>query len=78
MKWSAREDKRNWLEERAAAEEKAAENVRNKELYTITNSIAGERRRREEGVKECSRQNHKKDCRVGFFQILEEDKATNG
>ena len=25
MKWSAREDKRNWLEERAAAEEKAAE-----------------------------------------------------
>lgn len=25
MKWSAREDKRNWLKERAAAEEKAAE-----------------------------------------------------
>ena len=28
VKWSAREDKRNWLEKRAAAAEKAAENGR--------------------------------------------------
>ena len=47
MKWSAREDKRNWLENRAAAAEKAAENGRNKELYSITKSITGERRKQE-------------------------------
>ena len=33
---SAREDKRNWLEKRAAAEGKVAENVRNRELYSVT------------------------------------------
>lgn len=35
------------MKERAATAEKAAENDRNKELYSITNTIAGERRRRE-------------------------------
>ena len=52
MKRSAREDKRNWLEKRAATAEKAAENGRNKELYSITKSINGERRKREIGVKD--------------------------
>ena len=47
VKRSAREDKRNWLEKRAAAAEKAAENGRNKELYSITKTIARERRRQE-------------------------------
>jgi len=49
---SAREDKRNWLEKRVAAAEKAAENGRNKELYSITKSITGERRKREIGMKD--------------------------
>ena len=47
MKWSAREDKRNWLGNRAAEAEKAAENSRSKELYSITKSITGERRKQE-------------------------------
>ena len=51
-KRSAKEDKRNWLEKRAAAAEKAAENVRSKELYSITKSIPGERRKQEIGVKD--------------------------
>ena len=48
MKWSAEEDKQpssltnNWLEKRAAAAEKAADNGRGKELYSITKSITGE------------------------------------
>ena len=41
MKESAREDKRNWLEERATAADKAAENGRDEELTSITNTIAG-------------------------------------
>ena len=41
MKRSAKEDKRNWLEKRAAVAEKAAENGRNKELYNIITSITG-------------------------------------
>ena len=41
VKQSAREDNRNWMEERAAAAEKAAENGRNKELYNITKTVAG-------------------------------------
>ena len=40
MKESVREDKRNWLEERATAE-KAAENGKNEELNCITKTIAG-------------------------------------
>ena len=47
VKRSAREDKRNWLEKRVAAVEKAAENGRSKELYSITKSITGERRKQE-------------------------------
>ena len=46
VKRSAREDKRNWIEKRAAAAEKVTENGRNKELYSITKTIAWERRRR--------------------------------
>ena len=52
MKLSAREDTRNWIEGRAAAAEKAAENGRNKELYNITKTLAGEWRRQEVGVKD--------------------------
>ena len=52
VKQSAREDKRNWMEGKAAAAEKAAENGRNKELYNITKTLAGERRRQEVGVKD--------------------------
>ena len=36
VKRSARKDKRNWIEEKAAAAEKAVENGRNKELYNRT------------------------------------------
>ena len=35
VKRSAREDNRHWLEKRAAAAEKAAENGRSKELYSV-------------------------------------------
>ena len=41
MKESVKEDKRNWLEERATATEKAAENGKNEELNSITKTIAG-------------------------------------
>ena len=52
VKQCAREDKRNGLERRAAAAEKAAENGRSKELYRITKSIiVGERLKQEIGVK---------------------------
>ena len=37
VKRSAREDNRNWLEKRAAAAEKAAENRRSKELNSSGN-----------------------------------------
>ena len=52
---TAREDERNWLEKRAAAAEKAAENGRSKELYSITKSITGERRKQEIGVNDKQR-----------------------
>ena len=47
VKRSAREEKRKWMEEKAVAAEK-----KNKELYNITKTIAGERRRQEVGVKD--------------------------
>ena len=40
------------MEGRAAAAEKAAENGRIKELYNMTNQLAGERRRQEVGMKD--------------------------
>ena len=40
VKESTREDKRNWLEEWATAADKAAENVKNEELNSITKTIA--------------------------------------
>ena len=43
MKESAREDKRNLLEERATATDKAPENGRNEELNSITKTTAGNR-----------------------------------
>ena len=49
---SAREDKRNWLDRRTAAAEKAAENGRSKKVHSITKSITGERRKQEMGVKD--------------------------
>ena len=52
VKRSAREDNRHWLEKRAAAAEKAAENGRSKELYSVTKSITGERRKQEIGVQD--------------------------
>ena len=45
VKQSARKEMRNWMEERATAAEKATKNGRNKELYNITKTIAGERKR---------------------------------
>ena len=53
VKWSAEEDKQlssltnYWLEKRAGAAEKAADNGRGKELYSITKSIPGERWKQE-------------------------------
>ena len=55
VKWSARKDKRNWLEKRAATAEKAVENCSSKELYSITKSITGERQKQEIGVEEKRR-----------------------
>ena len=52
VKQSAKEDKRNCLEKRAAAAENATESGRNKELYSITRSITGERRKQETGCQE--------------------------
>ena len=40
------------MEKRAAAAEKATQNGRSKELYSITKSITGERRKQEIGVKD--------------------------
>ena len=40
------------MEGRAPAAEKAAENGKNMELYNITKTLAGERRRQEVGVKD--------------------------
>ena len=62
MKRSAREDKRNWIEKRAAATEKAAENGRNKELYSITKNIAGTRRGQEVDVKDKQRVRNTRDA----------------
>ena len=73
VKQSAREDKRNWMEGKAAAAEKAAENGRNKELYNITKTLAGEWRRQEVGVKTSkgsSRQKHKNACRDGWNTLV--------
>jgi len=64
LKRSAREVNRGWIQKRAAAE-KAAENGRNKELYSITKTIAGEWRRQEIGVKD--KQKMLKDVRVNCF-----------
>ena len=53
MKWSAEKDKQPsslsnyWLEKRAAAAKKAADNGRDKELYSITKSITEDRRKQE-------------------------------
>ena len=66
VKQSAREDKRNCLEKRVAAAEKAAENGRNKELYNIITSITGEMRKQEVGVKDKQGglgPKHEKECR---------------
>ena len=66
VKQSAKEDKRNCLEKRAAAAEEAAENGRNKELYNIITSITGEMRKQEVGVKEKQGGlglKHEKNCR---------------
>ena len=52
VKWSARKDKRNWLEKRAATAEKAVENGSSKELHSITKSITGERQKQEIGVEQ--------------------------
>ena len=68
MKWSAREDKRKWLEKRTAAEKKAAENGRSKELYSIKKSIMGERRKQEivlKTDKACLGLKQDKDCKDG-------------
>ena len=43
VKRSARENKGNWTEEKAEATERAAENGRSKELYTITKMLAGKK-----------------------------------
>ena len=40
------------MEDRAAATEKAAENGRNMDLYNITKTTAGERKRQEVDVKD--------------------------
>ena len=51
VKQSAGEDKRNWMEEMAAAAEKV-ENGSNKELYNKTKIIAKELKRQEVGMKD--------------------------
>ena len=45
MERDAREVKRSWLEERAPETEKAGENVRSRELYNITRTIIGEKKK---------------------------------
>ena len=55
VKWSARKDKRNWLEKRAATAEKAVENGSSKGLHSITKSITGERQKQEIGVEQKQR-----------------------
>ena len=52
MKESAREDKRNWLEERATAADKAAENGNNEELNKHNQDNRRERWSRELCVKD--------------------------
>ena len=77
VKESAREDKRNWLEE------KAAENGRNRELYNMTKAIVGERKRQELGVRnkqgELKTEAREKLQRwvEHFSEILNRDDPTN-
>ena len=52
VKQGVREDKRNWMEERAAVAEKATDLGRNKELYKRAETIAGKWKRQEVGVKD--------------------------
>ena len=76
-KRSAREDKRNWMEEQA----EAAENGRSKELYTITKMLTGERRRQTVGVKDKhgtlrTDKNDRMDrWREHFSEILNRDES---
>ena len=83
VKESAREDKRNWLEEKAAAAEKAAENGRNRELYNMTKAIVGERKRQEVGMRnkqgELKTEAQEKLQRwvEHFSEILNRDDPTN-
>ena len=77
VKENAREDKRNWLEE------KAAENGRKRELYNMTKAIVGERKRQELGVRnkqgELKTEAREKLQRwvEHFSEILNRDDPTN-
>ena len=51
VKRGAREDKRKWLEDKAEEAERAAENGRSKELYTITKMLTGERKKQPTGIR---------------------------
>ena len=83
VKQSAREDKRNWLEEKAATAEKAAENGRNRELYNMTKAIVGKRKRQEVGVRnkqaELKTEAREKLQRwvEHFSEVLKRDDPTN-
>ena len=71
------------MEKQAEAAEKAAENGRSKELYTITKMLTGERRRQTVGVKDKqgALKTEKKDrmdrWRKHFSEILNREDPTN-
>ncbi|KXJ20588.1 hypothetical protein AC249_AIPGENE9418 [Exaiptasia diaphana] len=52
VKTSAREDKRRWIEAKADMAEKATENGRSREMYSITKTIVGHKKKQEVGVKD--------------------------
>ena len=72
------------IEKRAAAAEKATQNDRRKELYSITNkSITGERRKQEIGVKDkqgvlrTETRERLQRCVEHFSEIFNRDDPTN-
>ena len=81
VKQSAREDKRNWMEGKAAAAEKATENGRNKELYNKTTSRGMEETRSrhedKQGVIKTEVQERLQRWMEHFSEILNRDVPMN-
>ena len=77
VKRGAREDKRIQLEKRVAAAEKAAENEMCRELYNITQSIAGGRRKKKKRLPRTETGERLQRRVEHFNEILNRDDQRN-